>query len=614
MYNDEQILQLVEPIGLKLIGKDVYKMGDLSYKDKMDINSYYNKAPDLNPIYLDAIRHRNEVAVHAVKDTFPYNILRDKAPNQTEPEWKWQKENYQSCTLKTWGRAENKTKIIANKQNYSIEGWDKEQKKYFYSDYPTYHNLESYIFDVVRKKKINFPNQVLLVRPEVIPYKEVEGGFIIDQSEQIKYIVDVVNEFRTASFKEGKHLLVICDKQVNIESRRFYQFDFYDDMNIYKIVPTGYSDGKIIYDIQFILEHGWGYLPAQKLKGEIQESIDGNVLYYSIFSNAIPDLNDATRLNSNLSISENGAAFPTRIRVVDKCSYKDNNNNACMDGKVWSNSAYSNCPSCDGSGTDKGISVAGEIQVKMYSSHLAGQATQLPMTPPMTYVSPPVDIYTHLDSRIKQKMANAFAFMFESENADAGTATGKQLEKEEFYSSLIQFSNELFNLLHFSIEAIGFFMFNDSFVMPTIRRPVYFNFRTPADITKEVTDAKTNNMPDSYIKKLLEEYGSTRFNSDEEIEEDTELLIYTDRLWNKDDATIRLMINSSVTVLESIVHTSFTTLVEQCKNENEDFDELDIEKRKVLVFEKAQLIVDELTPVSGATGAAAVMAAVGEAV
>lgn len=601
---EEEILRIVEPIGKKLIGKKVGDWCDLSYRDKMNIDMYYSAIPPLNPVYADAIRHRNEVAVHAVKGTFPYELLRSKAPNQSDAEWNYQKGLVQSYTFPSWGRAENKTKIIGNEQNYSIIGWNEDQKKYFFSDYPGYHSLPAYFFDIVRKKKINFPNQVLLIRPKSIPYKETTEGMKVDQSVKIDYIVDIVDEFHKADYMESKYLVVICEETVTIEDRVLYQFDFYDDMNIYKIVPVGFKKAyfenniqhpeEIIYEPRFILEHGWGYLPAQELKGEIQDSKYGYNLYHSLFSFAIPELNDAFRLSSNLSMSEYNGAFPTRVRVVDKCSYTDKNKSPCVDGKVWSNGEYSVCPSCQGTGMDSSISPTGEIQVKMYSSN--GQISQLPMTPPMTYVAPPVDIYTHLDARIEKKLKRAFAWMFESDEADAGTATGKQLEKEEFYSSLVQFSNELFGLMHFSIEAIGFFMFGKEFQMPTVNNPKFFNFRDAADITAEIGEARKNNMPEPYILKLLKEYGSTRFTSDEQVDKFADFWVYCDRLWNKDDATIRLMVNTTCTVTEAIVHSSFTSFIEQAESTDDKFWDKTPEERKKRIFELAEEIAKALKP------------------
>jgi hypothetical protein len=608
MLNEFQILSIVKPIGKKLINFDINELMDLSYKKDFNIDKYYKRIPALNPVYIPAIRHRNEVAVHAIKGTFGWELLRSKSPNQSDAEWDYQKGLAQSYTHPTWGRAENKTKIVGNEQNFNITGWNEEQKKYFYTDYPVYHSLPAYFFDVVRKHKANFPNQVMLLRPEYIPYRETEAGFVVDQTETIPYIVDIVDEFRTASYREGKHLAVICDERIEVEGVKLAQFDFYDNTNIYKVIPTGVNkDGEVDYSVNLILEHGWGYLPAQKLKGEIQETKGVDVLYHSIFSFAIPKLNDAYRLSSNLSMSENYAAFPTRIRVVDKCSYTNDKNTPCINGRLFTSGKYETCPQCNGTGTDASITPTGEIQVKMYSTQAGGKETVLPMTPPMTYVAPDVAIYTHLVSRIRNLELEAFGRMFEAEDVNNPTATGRQLDNEEWYSTALQFRAELFNLMKFAIEGLGFFMFTKSkdkvetegaFVMPAISTSQSLDFRDSAQITNEIAEARKNNMPEPYLLKLLKQYGATRFNSEEQVDKFVNFWVYCDRLWSKDDATIRTKINSTCTIEESIVHDSIMSFISQCEMDDEKFwDESNTDEiRKEKVFEKAAEIAALLKP------------------
>ena len=90
------------------------------YDKKFQTESYYDSLPDFNEIYEDTIRERNAVAVHAEADQFPYEILRSKAPNQQAEEWEYQKGLYEPTTNTEWNRALNRTKAVANSQNYSM--------------------------------------------------------------------------------------------------------------------------------------------------------------------------------------------------------------------------------------------------------------------------------------------------------------------------------------------------------------------------------------------------------------------------------------------------------------------------------------------------------------
>jgi len=186
-----------------------FKFREMAYVPKYRIDEFYNRIPEINPIYLDTIRHHFEVSVHAKKGVFPYELLRTKAPNQSLEEWEYQCGLYESYTRSIWGRALNKTKIIANKQNYSITGWDEEQRKYFYEDYPFYHSVESYFFDIVRESKINFPNQLLIIEPAYIPtYVDGEGEVKVVQSVFIDPVVRIVEEQKIIHYHEN-HLTII---------------------------------------------------------------------------------------------------------------------------------------------------------------------------------------------------------------------------------------------------------------------------------------------------------------------------------------------------------------------------------------------------------------------
>ena len=197
MYTEDQIKEIIGSIAEAYsANKDVKDVPE-TYEEKFKYDQYLRNLPQLNPIYVDCIRENDRVAVHA-DERFPYSILRSKAPNQSAEEFAYQMGLYEPYTKSTWGKGKNKTKIIANPQNYSISGWDEEQEKYFFEDYPFYHNILSYFFDIVRERKIDYPNQVLLIRPESIPGKiNEEGLFVPDQSVLIDPIAEIVDEMHT---------------------------------------------------------------------------------------------------------------------------------------------------------------------------------------------------------------------------------------------------------------------------------------------------------------------------------------------------------------------------------------------------------------------------------
>ena len=599
-FIDKLVSEAVSKMTLNKVGERMY-----SFKNGYNINSYYDRLPAFNHLYKETIRQHDIVSVHSKLGVFPYEILRSKAPNQSPEEWEYQMGLYESYTNSTWNRAKNKTKIIANKQNYSITGWDEEQKPYFYTDYPEYHNIESFFFDIVRDRKIDYPNQILLIKPDDIPgYYDEDEIFHADQSELISPVAYIIDEINIVEFDENEYLLIISDKSVKyvgIDGKMRYdgiEFEFFDKNSYWKIKQVGVENKKPVFEYTLMYEHNWGYLPARKLVGKPVVSEDGDVYYHSWFIDAVPDLNDVIRLSSNLMMSTYKLAFPIIIAVVDRCNYTDHLGQSCNNGRLWmaDKGVFGECPSCNGTGKQSSHSPTGVYEIA--ATRGVGQENNLAMSPPIQFAAPDSNILEYTKLQIEEKKRSAFSFLFESEEAKSNTATGSALEKEEFHSFLLQFSNELFDLMEFTIEAIGFMRYGEAFKMPSIRRPTYFSFRTNNDITVEIGEALKNNLPQPYIKELINESTNTRFNTNAEAEYETELAMQIDRLWSKDSMTIRTMIGVTCTKVEAIIHDSFSTFYKQIIDEIgfDTFYDLTIDEKKQLFINKAQQVADTLTP------------------
>ena len=603
----EFIQQLVHNSAKLLVRKRIE-----SFVGKFDKNynwdSRVNNLPKFNPIYREAVLQRHKVAVHSELDCFPYELLRTKAPNQSPEEWEYQMGLYESYTNSTWGRAKNKTKIIANEQNYAIDGWDDEQKKYFFEDYPQYHSLIDFFFDIVRDRKIDYPNEVLVIEPEFIPgeYDE-EGNFKPDQSELIRPVAVIKKEQDIIDYIDNEYLLILSEDDMEYkvngtEYENGLKFHFYDKERIIEIKQNGFDSNHIpTFDYVVVYEHNWGWLPARKLQGKPVKNDDGRILYHSVFADAIPDLNDVIRMSATRSMSVNKLAYPIIIAVVDPCNYADLTNGVrCNGGRIMTHAgSFATCPQCNGTGKQSNHSPTGVYEVVARTQNGLGDNI-LPMTPPVQFAAPSSEILEYLGKIIEEKKKSAFGHLFESEDANAATATGKELEKEEFISFLIQFSNELFSLMSFTIEAIGYMRYGTEFVMPSITKPKSFNLKTNADITAEIGEAKKQGLPSIYTERLITESNSTRFNTSPTSEAELDLTFRIDRLWNIEPLMVRAMIGVTCTKLDAIIHDSISTFIKNAQADNENFWELDFEAQKSIIMGYANIEASKLTTVAGA--------------
>lgn len=593
MITEEQIIDMCADAAKKVQRSSIRRT--MKYDRNFSLERYIDSLPEFNEIYRDTIEQYYKVKVHAELDCFPYEILRTKAPNQSDAEWDYQRGLYESYTNSTWSAAKSKTKLIGNPQNYEIKGWDDEQRKYFYEDYPTYHSLLAFFFDIVRDIKIDYPNQAIVIMPKEIPgeYEEDDEGakiFVPNQSVLIDPIVHIIEEEYIVKFKEGKYILFLTDDEVGK-----LRFKFIDDTAIYEINQIGNDEFELIR--QYV--HNWGYCPAKKLGGKpILE--DGEILYHSVFVDAIPDLNDVIRLSSNLAMSTYSMLFPVRIAVVDKCMYRNEHGSQCQDGRIWcpdpnGGGSEGVCPGCNGSGKTNHHSPTGVYEV-MVSNQIGGVQSALPMTPPVQFAAPDTAIYTKVEETIQRKKESAFSFLFKRENNVGKSATEAENEKESMHGFLLDFSSQLFDLIQFSIEAIGWMRYGDAFVMPDITRPTSFTFTTSAEITSEIAESVKNKMPVPYISRLIESATATRFNSDKAAERFILTALELDSLAYMDDMTIRSNLNVTITPIEAIIHQRIDYFLRKAEIEYPDFYELEPEKQKEIIVGYAQEVNALLVP------------------
>lgn len=605
MYDIDFIFPLVKDAGDKL--KKELPVYPGYWKSDFKDDAYYDSLPELNPIYKETVKQHNKIAVHSTIDLFPYQILRSKAPNQSEAEWNFQMGIYESITNSTWDRAKSKTKIIANTQNYSINWKNEEQKKYFYEDYPAYHSIEAYFMDIVRDRKIDFPNQVLLIKPKEIPGKFVEGKdgleFKPDQSKLVDPICEIIEEVNIIQFKDNEYFLLLSEekstyKKGGVDYDDGLVMEFYDKQNIWKFIQNGVDEKyNPTFDSFLMYEHKWGWLPARKLGGK-PKTCKNEIYYHSIFVDAVPVLNTYIRLWSNYIMSQYANSFTRMMIVVDDCDYVSRDNEACNAGQVYDHTKHATvvCPKCGGTGDNIQDSPTGIYKVRMNKGL---KDNPMPLTPPIQFAEPNPAILVETREYLKELLESAFSFMSKTKEASNETATGEMLDEQDFQSMLVHFAGEVFDLMDFTIEGMGWLRWQQAFDKPEIKDPTYFNFRTPEGITEEIGQAREKGMPETYIKPLMVEAGNTRLGANNFDVWAFDLQTKIDRLWAKDELEIQAMLGRTCDKVDSILHTSFTYLLNRCIEEAggfEPFSKQSLDQQTEAITKKAQEIAAKVTP------------------
>lgn len=576
------------------------------YSDK-NLRTEKDKLPEFTPIYRETVEMYERIRVHSQADVFPEKLFHEKAPNQVAAEWEYQKRVFKaigSITHPYWDKALGVVNRIWNEKSYTIKLPEIDSTvydqfpvdKYFNEDYPEYGSIEAYFKSVVTRKKIEDPNAWLII--DVKP--------VVSDTDPVKPYAKIWGSKRILDYKEDEHLLVKAyeHSEVKYGTRMVKEgivLRFYDKTGIYRIEQTG-----IKVEFKFsapVLEYSWNLdrLPGWRLKGKPCED-DGNLIYQSYFYAAIPALNTAIIDFSTAQLSKIINIFPERWEYVDDCDAE-----GCEGGRVWKEdrSSWMGCSSCGGTGKRNKSSVANVYQVATPKGNMPLETDSGKMTiPPFGYVSKS-EATEQIKLLIEEQDTNisrAFAMMnIEVSNTHAkggDTALGKQIDREELFSFLLQISNESFDLLQDTINAIGFIRYAlADWEGVKIGYPQNFAIRSDEALTIEIGEARKANAPSIVIEQLTKDYNQKRFNNLDDVQRESELIFKVDRLWPFTPIEITQKVLGGIcSKWEAILHDSIATFIDELEAEKENFWELDFQEQKTLLVDKAKAKEMEIAP------------------
>lgn len=560
------------------------------------------KLPDFNIIYVPSVEMAQEVCVHS-DGVFPEEKFKKARPNEEEISFQYRKENYEPVTESAWNNAISKVNRIWNERNFTIK-WPETPDKfksfpiedYFTVDYPQYGSILSYFKSVFTPFKIKDPNAVIAIKPLFIPTKIEREEVVIDQSIPVSPIGIIYESIQVIDFVENSHALIELKEKSwvahgNTKRKEGKIFEFYDDINIWRITQVG-KEIDNTFEFQIFYAHNLKYLPVEKLKGKPKQ-VEDRILYKSYFSPALPNLNNVLNDSSALQTSKNAHAFPEKWAFVDKC-----NAPGCTDGKVFTKGEHIDCDHCNGTGNaNKG----GLLKVHEIKIPDRLDKREMPPTPPFGFEAPDSEILEFTRKEIRDQTIQAFLFInidiSNSNVSGSETALGKQIDREELFSFLLQISNESFDSLMFTIRAISQMRYGIDIEQPMITAPQDFAIRSSKDLTQELSEARTSKIPSVAFKMLLEEYLMSRFSSNIDLKKVTNLVFVTDRVVMFTQTEILMGLNTGTLLKwEAILHDSIEFFITEAIKKDENFMDKDIEEQKNILIQMAKDKAAEIQP------------------
>lgn len=578
-----------------------------------------DKQVSFGPLYDQAIKYKNRILAHSDADCFPEDLYKKRAPNQTDDEFTYVKENHKAITYPVWDRFQTAIARIWNDANWSFSSWgqidakfteEQQPQKYFEQYYPVFGSLEYFYKTIVTEIKSKDPNAIIVHKPFEIPIKTDESGkvifedgsLVLDDSQIIDPIAFVYGCESVISFRQGDHALILTNELSKVSvgngtEKSGLVFEFYDEIAIWQIRQKG-KKTDFYFEVALLWTHNLGYLPCSKLKGK-PAYIKEELIYKSYFAPACEPLDIALLDNSYLLISKYRHAFPQKWEYITPCEYSHSDGGVCDKGYInLDGQNRVSCPSCKGSGVQRSTSPFHTIQMPIPDAFTQG--VQMLPPPFAGFIQPDIATPEFLDKQIDKNLSKGLSILnlnlSESDVKGSDTALGKQIDREEMFSFLLNISHQTFDLFEFSLGTIQKMRYGISSDSPEISYPKNFSIRTESDLTEEIAAAKSEGLPDVVIRQLVFEYVNTRFSNSNRANKIIDLVFSTDRLITLSSLEISGKITmGTVAKWEDILHTSIYTWIDDKIKKEPEFFDLELEKQQealILLAKEVQLSIN----------------------
>jgi len=564
--------------------------------------------PNYTPIYCKSVEFCEKIEVHSKIGEIPEELLKKRAPNQTDKEFEYIKANYKQITLPVFNDYMSTVNRMWNDGNWDIKYAEdapifKEEtfQEYVEKQIFIYGSIESYFKTIVATQKAIDANGVLAIKPrknEVLENELVDPIPFIYCSESV------------LAFEEGEYYLFETDDKTwveygNTKVKDGRVFEYYDKNNIWRIEQVGKKvDNK--FEIYLYYQHNLGQLPCFKLKG-IPTVEDGNILHQSPFLYAVDILDDVILDSTYLRASKAKCVFPYQYMIGDVCEFESKDGAKCIGGRILGdNQEMISCPDCGGSGLKSRISPLGTLLMR--PSDKFGENDGGISGAPMGYVAPSTETLEFLKTSIIEGLQSArFVLNMKKSTSTISVSGGNKTATEDIndnkamYAFIQNISNQTFELFENVLNVIGQMRYGDKFQAPQITYPKTFDFRTEQDYTDEIANAIENGLPDIAIYSLIYSYINTRFSSQKETIEIFTLILAADRLAlsSNDDVAI-MKANNTAATWQVILHNSAISFIQELMMKDPKFLEQEMEAKISQLRDFAKAEANAITPEFGA--------------
>lgn len=509
--------------------------------------------PELWPGYNRSITERESLLPHVIPGYYPEHLFRHRAPNQTDQEHEYIRENFRQTTLPIFADVENTLGRGMSEGNWSIsyEPQDSEFQKYVEKGIKEWGSLWNFFRFGMIRGKITDPMGLLTFLPDYIPTMEVEqedGSVIVamDETADLEPMVQYYGCQDVWGFEYDSYYMVRMPYNSVVDHGNSKKAIgvvclLIDESKVWQIEQVGrYNEWQ--FDVTPIYEHNCGEPPCVHMMG-VQSMTRGHLVWQSPYTAALGPLDIALLNEQYLQASVAKCVFPHTVMVGGLCEYFDKVHAVpCTGGWLeWSEGEgeqahvhRERCPKCIGGRTNN-LSQMGVLSIKPDNGDgTAGDGQGINATNALTFISPSTDTVRFIREEIDYNINKARQILHVDAEApmtggDAKTATQAGLDSKARDAFVKGIVDQIFFQFKFGLECIAKqrgegepFMLNP---------PTTYDLRSADDYLNKAVEAVEKNMPPSVIDDLMTRYVQVQYKGDEERMEMFSAITKADRLF-----------------------------------------------------------------------------------
>jgi hypothetical protein len=466
-----------------------------------------------HPFYEATVEHAKAMGIHINGDE-PLYLLDRSRPREDEDVKAYRLENYEPTTKANADKAIDIVSKIFNPALYSIRWKDQsseieELQDYTLEYFPIYNSLTSFDKEVLLRKMIADPNAVMAVRPGRVPENDVE---------RLKPINIIYSSCNVWDY-DLEHFLIYISQE-DIDGQTYYHFSYYDKTQ-YIFFKTWYEDNRkeIFFEEEDVYVHGFNEIPAWFLRGKSKSMDNGEIIFESYFSSALPHWNQAIIHESDLLGAYITHLHPQKYELAEECNFQypyEGQSYPCRGGVVKYPDANGNklgrtmdCPHCGGTGYSSVKSPYGTYQFSRQKLE-EGQPSGLL---PVGYITIPVEATKMLEERC-EKLNNkgmwAINMDVEDKVGENQSGVAKVIDRSAQYDMLytigsvvfdIHLTNQFYfiNKYMFQIQASSAGKSEDK-NLPEISKPTMFDILTTSELINNFSVAQKAGVDKNYLR------------------------------------------------------------------------------------------------------------------